>query len=161
MEFTQAFIEKLLAQAVTDSRLQQSFDLRTSLTGKGQCIKLNALQPGTVVPIHRHNGTDEIVFCLCGKLDVVILEEVVSYKKPSFNDFRQGMDAQDVTRKVEYHEVQRIHLSPAQAKYGCKISKGAWHTMEVIEPSVIIEAKGKYEEDGSERQNTYNEDPYR
>ena len=62
-----------------------------------------------------------------------------------------GIDAQDVTRKVEYREVQRIHLCPAEAKYGCQISKGAWHTVEVLEPSVIYESKdGKYGEDGSE-----------
>ena len=52
-----------------------------------------------------------------------------------------AMDAQDVTRKVEYREVHRIHLCPAEAKYGCQIPKGAWHTVEVIEPSVIFEAK--------------------
>lgn len=51
------------------------------------------------------------------------------------------MDAHDITRKVEFREVQRIHLCPAQAKYGCQIPKGAWHTVEVIEPSVIFEAK--------------------
>lgn len=62
-----------------------------------------------------------------------------------------AIDAQDVTRKVEYREVQRIHLCPAEAKYGCQIPKGAWHTVEVIEPSVIFEAKdGGYGEDGSE-----------
>ena len=52
-----------------------------------------------------------------------------------------GIDAQDVTRKVDYREVQRIHLCPAEAKYGCQIPKMAWHTVEVIEPSVIFEAK--------------------
>lgn len=41
----------------------------------------------------------------------------------------------------EYREVQRIHLCPAETKYGCQIPKGAWHTVSVIEPSVIFEAK--------------------
>ena len=44
-------------------------------------------------------------------------------------------------RRVEYREVQRIHLNPTETKYGCQIPKGAWHTVEVIEPSVIFEAK--------------------
>ena len=102
---------------------------------------LIALLPGTVVPIHRHEETTESVICLCGKLDEVIYEEVVSYSKALSEEFLQGIDAQDVVRKVEYREVQRINLCPAEAKYGCQIPKGAWHTVEVIEPSVIFEAK--------------------
>ncbi len=54
--------------------------------------------------------------------------------------FRRG-ECTNVARKVEYREVQRIHLNPTEAKYGCQIPKGAWHTVEVIEPSVIFEAK--------------------
>ena len=106
---------------------------------------LNALLPGTDVPIHRHEETTETVICLCGKLDEVIYEEVLTYGNASFGGFSQGMDVQDVVRKVEYREVRRIHLCPAQSQYGCQVSKGAWHTVEVIEPSVIFEAKdGKY-----------------
>ena len=101
---------------------------------------LNALLPGTVVPIHRHKDTAETVICLCGKLDEVIYEEVVSYENDT-DDFQKGMNVQDVARKVEYREVQRIHLNPTETKYGCQIPKGAWHTVEVIEPSVIFEAK--------------------
>ena len=81
------------------------------------------------------------MFCLCGELDEVIYEEVVTYEKDAPEALPMVTDAQDVTRKVEYREVQRIHLCPAEAKYGCQIPKGAWHTVEVIEPSVIFEAK--------------------
>lgn len=145
MEFNKAFLEKLLEQAKDNPLLRYSYDLGSSLNGisTGQSIKLNALLPGTVVPIHQHNDTDEIVFCLCGKLDKVIYEEVVSYENLSSENFKHSMDAQDVTRKVEYREVQRIHLCPAKARYGCQILKGAWHTVEVIEPSVIFEAKDR------------------
>lgn len=150
MEFNKEFLGKLFEQAVANPRLRQNYDLRTSTADNNQRM-LNALLPGTVVPIHRHSNSTETVICLCGKLDEVIYEEVVSYEKPSSEDFQQSMDAQDITRKVEYREVQRVHLCPAQAKYGCQIPKGAWHTVEVIEPSVIFEAKdGKYGEDSSE-----------
>ena len=71
----------------------------------------------------------------------MIYEEVVTYEKNTSKALPMTIDAQDVTRKVEYREVQRIHLCPAEAKYGCQIPKGAWHTVEVIEPSVIFEAK--------------------
>lgn len=100
---------------------------------------LNALLPGTVVPIHQHKDTAETVI-LCGKLDEVIYEEVVSYENDT-DDFQKGMNVQDVARKVEYREVQRIHLNPTETQYGCQVPKGAWHTVEVIEPSVIFEAK--------------------
>ena len=150
MEFEKDFLGKLFEQATENPRLRQNYDLRTSPTDNSQRM-LNALLPGTAVPIHRHPNSTETVICLCGKLDEVIYEKVISYDKPSSEDFQQSMDAQDVTRKVEYREVQRIHLCPAQAKYGCQIPKGAWHTVEVIEPSVIFETKdGKYGEDGSE-----------
>ena len=139
-ELDKDLLGKIFEQATMNPRLRQSFDLRTSSDDNSQRM-LNALLSGTVVPIHRHEDTTESVICLCGKLDVVIYEEVVTYEKSSFDAMPMGMDAQDVTRKVEYREVQRIHLCPAEAKYGCQIPKGAWHTVEVIEPSVIFEAK--------------------
>ena len=140
MEFDKDFLGKLLELAVENPRLRQNFDLRTSSADTSQRM-LNALLPGTVVPIHRHEDTTETVICLCGKLDEVIYEEVVSYGSASPDVLPQGMDAQEVARKVEYREVQRIHLCPAQAQYGCQVPKGAWHTVEVVEPSVIFEAK--------------------
>lgn len=140
MEINKELLDNLFEQAKENPRLRQNLDLRTSSTDTSQRM-LNALLPGTVVPIHRHEDTTETVVCLCGKLDEVIYEEVVSYSKDLSEEFLQGIDAQDVVRKVEYREVQRIHLCPAEAKYGCQIPKGAWHTVEVIEPSVIFEAK--------------------
>ena len=140
MEFDKDFLGKLFEQATMNPRLRQGFDLRTSSADASQRI-LNALLPGTVVPIHRHENTTETVVCLCGKLYEVIYEEVVTYEKDASEALPMAIDAQDVTRKVEYREVQRIHLCPAEAKYGCQIPKGAWHTVEVIEPSVIFEAK--------------------
>ena len=137
MEFDKDFLGKLFEQATMNPKLRQSFDLRTSSADTSQRM-LIALLPGTVVPIHRHEETTESVICLCGKLDVVIYEEVAAYENAASETMPMGMDAQDVTRKVEYREVQRINLCPAEAKYGCQIPKGAWHTVEVIEPSVML-----------------------
>ena len=136
-------LDNLFEQAKENPRLRQNYDLRTSSADTSQRM-LNAMLPGTVVPIHRHEDTTESVICLCGKLDEVIYEEVATYENAASD--AMPMDAQDVSRKVEYREVQRIRLCPAEAKYGCQIAKGAWHTVEVIEPSVIFEAKdGAYE----------------
>lgn len=140
IEFNNDFLAQLFQQAEGNERLRQNFDLRTSSADTSQRM-LNALLPGTVVPIHRHEDTTETVVCLCGKMDEVIYEEVVTYGKAAPEALPMGMDAQDVTRKVEYREVQRIRLCPAEGKYGCQVPKGAWHTVEVIEPSVIFEAK--------------------
>ena len=140
IEFNNDFLAQLFQQAEGNERLRQNFDLRTSSTDTSQRM-LNALLHGTVVPIHRHEDTTETVVCLCGKMDEVIYEEVVTYGKGAPDAMPMGMDAQDVTRKVEYREVQRIRLCPADGKYGCQVPKGAWHTVEVIESSVIFEAK--------------------
>lgn len=145
MKLDKEFLDKLLAEAKENPRLRQNLDLRTSSADTSQRM-LNALLPGTEVPIHRHEDTTETVICLCGKLDEVIYEEIVSYEN-DMTGLPQGMDAQNVSRKVSYQEVQRIHLNPAETKYGCQIPKGAWHTVEVIEPSVIFEAKdGAYQQ---------------
>lgn len=139
MEINKELLETLFAEAKENLRLRQNYDLRTSSADTSQRM-LNALLPETVVPIHRHEETTETVICLCGKLDEVIYEEVVSYENDT-TGLSQGMDTQNVFRKVSYREVQRIRLCPAEAKYGCQIPKGAWHTVEVIDPSVIFEAK--------------------
>lgn len=145
MEINKKLLDTLFAEAKENPRLRQNFDLRTSSADTSQRM-LNALLPGTEVPIHQHGDTTETVVCLCGKLDEIIYEEIVSYEN-DMTGLPQGMDAQNVSRKVSYREVQRIRLNPAEAKYGCQIPKGAWHTVEVIEPSVIFEAKdGAYQQ---------------
>ncbi len=150
MEFDKEFLSCLFEQAKANPRLRQNYDLRTSPADTSQRM-LNALLPSTVVPIHRHEDTTETVVCLCGQLDEVIYEETYSYINTSPDGFKQGMGAQDTVRKADYREVRRIRLCPAEGRYGCQVPKGVWHTVEVIEPSIIFEAKdGKYGEDGSE-----------
>ena len=68
MEINKELLDNLFEQAVVNPRLRQNFDLRTSSADTSQRM-LNALLPGTVVPIHRHEDTTETVVCLCGKLD--------------------------------------------------------------------------------------------
>ena len=125
MEINKEFLGKLFEKAVENPRLRQNYDLRTSSADNSQRM-LNALLPGTVVPIHRHPNSNENVLLLCGKLVEVVYDE-------------------------NGKEIERIHLDPTIGNYGCVIPPGAWHTVEVLEPSVIYEAKnGKYGEDGSE-----------
>lgn len=125
MEINKELLDSLFEQAKGNPRLRQNFDLRTSANDNSQRM-LNALLPGTDVPIHRHPQSTENVFLLCGKIVEVICDE-------------------------NGNEIERIHLDPTVGNYGCVVPQGAWHTVEVLEPSVIYEAKdGKYGEDGSE-----------
>lgn len=62
-----------------------------------------------------------------------------------------SLKGEDVAAGRRLREVKRVLLDSAAGCYGCVIPKGAWHTVEVLAPSVIYEAKdGKYGEDGSE-----------
>ena len=125
MEINKELLDNLFEQAKENPRLRQNLDLRTSSADNSQRM-LNALLPGTVVPIHRHPQSTENVFLLCGKIVEVICDE-------------------------NGNEIERIHLDPTVGNYGCVVPQGAWHTVEVLEPSVIYEAKdGKYGGDGSE-----------
>lgn len=125
MEINKELLDNLFEQAKGNPRLRQNLDLRTSTNDNSQRM-LNALLPGTVVPIHRHPQSTESVFLLCGKIVEVICDE-------------------------NGNEIERIHLDPTVGNFGCVVPQGAWHTVEVLEPSVIYEAKdGKYGEDGSE-----------
>lgn len=133
-------LDTLLTKANDNPRFRLNYDLRTSVDDQSQRM-LNALLPGTEVVIHRHPNSLESVVCLCGRMDVVVYDEVVTYVQ----------DGEDKKRKVSYNETERISLAPVEGKFGCSIPKGAWHTVEVFEPSVIFEAKDRaYGEDGSE-----------
>ena len=145
MDFDKEFLGKLLEQAMENPRLRQNFDLRTSSADTSQRM-LNALQPGTEVPIHRHEKTAETVICLVGKLEEIIYEEVNEYA------YETTSCCDDVIRRKSFIEVARQILSPAEGKFGIQIPAGTWHTIHVVEPSVIFEAKdGAYNESGNAR----------
>ena len=144
IEINNTLLEELIAKAETSERKRMNYDLRTTPDDGGQRM-LNALMPGTVVPIHRHPMSNESVICLSGKLVEIIYEEDM------VNDFPMGMDAQDVPSGKRFKESARYMLDPSVGNFGCVVPAGAWHTVEVLEPSVIFEAKdGKYGKDGSE-----------
>lgn len=125
MEINKVLLDNLFEQAKENPRLRQNLDLRTSSADTSQRM-LNALLPGTVVPIHRHPMSTENVLLLCGKLVEVLYD-------------------------ADGNETERIFLDSSVGCYGCVVPKGVWHSVEVLEPSVIYEAKdGKYGEDGSE-----------
>ena len=116
MEINKQLLKVLFAEAKENPRLRQNFDLRTSPADTSQRM-LNALLPGTVVPIHRHKDTAETVICLCGKLDEVIYEEVVSYENDT-DDFQKGMNVQDVAYGYAFLFLVAVGEKPIGGSYG-------------------------------------------
>lgn len=138
MQIDKVFLERLLAEAEKSERWRVNFDLRNSAEDTSQRM-LNALLPDTEVPIHQHVDTAETVFCLQGRLEEVFYEEVETYTQES------GLQQGDVLRQRQFREIARYVLCPKDGLYGMQIPIGTWHTVHVLEPSVIFEAKdGKY-----------------
>lgn len=115
MLIDKSLLDVLLEQAKTTEKLRKNFDLRTSPDDNSQRM-LNAMIPGTVVPIHRHQQTTEVVICLSGRFDEVFYDD-------------------------NGNETTRLRLCPTEGNYGCQVPQGMWHTVDVLEPSVIFEAK--------------------
>ena len=121
MKITQKILDELTAKAKENPRLRQSLDLRNSADDQSQRM-LNAIEPGSPLPIHRHRKTSETVVCLRGHLREIF-----------YND--KG-DVTDV-----------IDLAPNSDCVALNIPMGQWHTVEVLESgTVIMEVKdGAYQ----------------
>ena len=120
-------LDKVSEQAKASPRLRMNFNFHQSLDEK--CHRfLNAVEPGTEVPIHKHPTKDETFVILRGKVRVT-----------THND-----DGSIIEDNV---------LCPEEGRYGVNIPKGVWHTIEALEPdSVIFECKQgpfvEHEEEG-------------
>ena len=121
-KITQAILDKLTEEAKSSPRLRMNLDLRDSADDHSQRM-LNAIEPESVIPIHRHQKTSETVVCLRGRL----VEE--------FYD--------DLERIC----TEAIELSPNGPVVALNIPAGQWHTVRALESgTVILEVKdGPYE----------------
>jgi len=70
----QALLDELTARAKESPRLRMNYDLRNSPADGSQRM-LNAIEPGTVLPIHRHRTTSETVVCLRGHFEEYFYDE--------------------------------------------------------------------------------------
>ena len=104
MKITQALLDNLTAKAQGSPRLRMNLDLRNSVEDTSQRM-LNAIEPGSEVPIHRHRHTSETVVCLRGR----IVEE--------FYD------------ELERICTEAIVLSPNSPTVALNIPAGQWHTV--------------------------------
>lgn len=139
IEINTELLRVLHENAKNSERLRMNKDLRTSAEDGSQRM-LNALEPGTKVPIHRHLETSESTMCLQGCMDVVFygLRPNDDAGGPMLGDsgtvISDGME-------TNVYETARVRLCPAEGKYGVQIPLGVWHSVEVYEPSTIFEAK--------------------
>lgn len=114
-------LDKLSAQAKSSERLRKNYDLRDTTEDQSQRM-LNAIEPGTVIPIHRHTGTSEDVIILRGRAEEVFFDD-------------QG------------NETGRWLLVPGSAIPAIHVPMNQYHTCQSLESgTVIIEFKNtKYD----------------
>lgn len=116
MIINQNLLDDLSAQAKANPRLRQSYDLRTTPEDLSQRM-LNALEPGTIMPIHCHRNTSETMVMVRGKL----IER--------FYDDNGNIS-------------EEFMMEPCGQYPMVQIEKGQWHSLEVLESgTVIFEAK--------------------
>lgn len=115
MIFDNTVFDALMSEASASPRLRMNMDLRNSPEDGSQRM-LNALEMGTVMPIHRHRSTSETQLLLKGVIDVMFYDD-------------------------SGRETQRFRLDPLNGNHGVNIPAGQWHSLEVIEPAVLFEAK--------------------
>ena len=121
MVIDSVLLDQLTAQAKESARLRMNLDLRNSDADSSQRM-LNAIEPGSVVPVHRHRGTSETMVVL----RVSLVEEYYD-------------DARNCVAKIE--------LSAGGPVSALNIPAGQWHTLHALESgTVILEMKdGAYE----------------
>ena len=122
MKITQAILDKLTEQAKASPRLRMNLDLRNSAEDLSQRM-LNAIEPGSPLPIHRHQKSSETVVCLRGRL------------------------VEEFYNELERTCTESIELSPNGPTVAVNIPAGQWHTARALESgTVIMEVKdGPYE----------------
>jgi len=116
MIIDQQLLDSLSTQARQNPRLRMNLDLRNSPADGSQRM-LNALEPGTVMPIHRHTKTSETIVCLRGRMRELFY------------------DAAGTLTDV-------FELAPGSQCVGLSVPIGQWHSLEILEPgTVILECK--------------------
>ena len=108
-------LNEVSQQAKDSPRLRMNYNFHKSLDEKCHRM-LNAVEPGTEIPIHRHPTKDETFVILYGRVKVT-----------TYND------------KGELEDY--VILSQEIGQYGVNIPKNVWHTLEALESSMLFECK--------------------
>ena len=139
MKIDKALLDELAVQANTSPRLRMNMDLRNSAADTSQRM-LNAIEPGSVVPIHRHRKTSETVVVLRGSaVQYLYDDEGRETGSVLLAPFGADCHVADAPR----NDVESV---PAM-----QVEMGQWHRIEALESgTVILEMKdGVYEPIGA------------
>ena len=130
MIITNEILDELTEKAKANPRLRQSLDLRNTSEDGSQRM-LNALEPGTVMPIHRHKDTSETCVCIRGHFE----EYLYGYTETR-SDGTPDPDSFGI--------IETVDMMPGGTVLN--IEKGQWHSLKCLESgTVLLEAKdGKY-----------------
>lgn len=111
---TEKLLDSVTTQAKENLRLRMNYNFHESMDAPVHRM-LNALEPGTYLPPHRHKDPDkeEVYLVLRGSLLAILFDE-------------------------EGNVVEKINLNPAKGIYGMEIPPCAWHCIVVLESGTVI-----------------------
>jgi len=124
MVITQEILDELTEKAKATERLRMAMDLRNTPEDGSQRM-LNALEPGTVMPIHRHHGSSETVVVIRGRIRWVFYDEI-GHETESVNLDANGPLRMLVAEKDRWHSLEC--LSSGTVLYESK--DGQYHPLE-------------------------------
>ncbi|MCQ2181813.1 MAG: WbuC family cupin fold metalloprotein [Bacteroidales bacterium] len=129
-------LDTLSAQAKASPRLRQAYDLRNMPEDNSQRM-LNALEPGTVMPIHRHRKSSESICMVRGKMVMRLYDDNGNIT----DEFVMAPTSLHSFPSIQDGECNEPTIPMVQ------VEAGQWHSLEVLEErTVVFEAKdGKYE----------------
>lgn len=105
-------LDEICKKAKESPRLRMNYNLHSELDEPVQRL-MNALEPGTDIPVHRHRHTDETYLVMRGSMFVML-----------FDDNKELL--------------QKVLLDPLNGSYGVSVAAGQWHSIEVLESNTVI-----------------------
>ena len=160
MVIDKQLLDELTAKAKASPRLRMNMDLRNSAEDSSQRM-LNAIEPGTEVPIHRHQKTSETVVMLRGSAVQWLYDDAGEVAGKVLLRAADARSESGMTERLESGMTEG--LEPGMTSVGCamnvevavpamNVEKGQWHRIEALESgTVILEMKdGAYEPIGPE-----------
>ncbi|MHB9056488.1 MAG: WbuC family cupin fold metalloprotein [Paludibacteraceae bacterium] len=105
-------LDSITEQAKESPRLRMNYNLHENLDAKAQRL-LNAMEPGTLIPIHRHQQTDETYIVVRGSVKILMYDE-------------------------NKNLLETFILSRENGNFGYHFPKGSWHTVEILETGTVV-----------------------
>lgn len=112
MFITDELLNTISTQAKESPRLRMNYNLHETLDAKVQRL-YNAMEPGTVIPIQRHQSTAETLMLVRGKMKVALYDD-------------------------NKNIIEEAILSHELGSYGVHIPSGVWHCVEILEPNTVM-----------------------